>query len=145
MDGESQRNKEKQGMILIDTSVWIDFFRGQDSPQRWMLHNLIQDEEDISICGIILTEILQGVKEDKSFQQTRNYLLELPVFEPKGIKTYSDAARIFRLCRKKGKTIRSTIDCIIAAICLENNLSILHKDQDYDAICECVHLKVFSK
>jgi len=132
-------------MILVDTSVWIDFFRGENSPQRWTLHNLIHDEEDISICGIILTEILQGVKEDQSFEQTRNYLLELPVFEPEGIETYSDAARIFRLCKKKGKTIRSTTDCIIAAICLENNLSVLHKDRDYDVISECADLEVIKE
>jgi len=129
-------------MILIDTSVWIDFFRGVNSPQRWMLHTLIQDEDDIAICGIILTEILQGVKEDKKFQQINEYLLELSVYEPKGIETYRDAARIFRLCRKQGKTIRSTIDCLIAAVCIENNLSILHKNQDYDAICQCSSLKV---
>ena len=130
-------------MILVDTSVWIDFFRGENTPERWTLHRLIQDEEEISISGIILAEILQGVKEEKRFLETRNYLLEFPIYEPKGIVTYSEAARIFRLCGKKGKTIRSTIDCIIAAVCLENDLSILHKDKDYDIIQECAGLKVF--
>jgi len=130
-------------MILVDTSVWIDFFRGENSPERWTLHRLIQDEEEISISEIILTEILQGVKEEKRFLKIKNYLLELPFYEPKGIVTYSEAARVFRLCREKGKTIRSTIDCIIAAICLENNLSILHKDKDYDIIQECAGLIVF--
>jgi predicted nucleic acid-binding protein len=130
-------------MILVDTSVWIDFFRGENTPERWRLHELIEDEEEISISDIILAEILQGIKEDKKILSTRNYLLEFPIYEPKGVSTYIEAARIFRLCGKKGKTIRSTIDCIIAAVCLENNLSILHKDKDYNVIRECAGLKVF--
>jgi predicted nucleic acid-binding protein len=129
-------------MILVDTSVWIDFFRGENSLERRILHELIEDEEDISITGIILTETLQGIKEDKKFRATRDYLLEFPIYEPKSAITYTNAARIYGQCRKKGKTIRSTVDCIIAAICLENDLSILHKDKDYDIIHECVGLKV---
>jgi len=129
-------------MILVDTSIWIDFLRGENSLERRLLHQLIEDEEEISITGIILTEILQGIKEDKKHQITKNYLLKFPMYEPSGINTYIDAARIYRECRNKGKTVRSTIDCIIAAICLENNLSVLHKDRDYDIIQECVGLKV---
>jgi predicted nucleic acid-binding protein len=129
-------------MILVDTSVWIDFLRGDDSLERRMLHNLIKAEEEISITGIILTEILQGIKEDKKYRLAKNYLSEFPIFEPNGINTYLDAARIYRECRSNGKTIRSTIDCLIAAICLENDFSVLHKDRDYDIIRECVGLKV---
>jgi predicted nucleic acid-binding protein len=130
-------------MILVDTSVWIDFLRGANSTERRVLHELIENEEEISIAGIILTEILQGIREEKQFQIIRKYLLEFPVFEPKGIATYSEAAGIFRSCRKKGKTVRSTVDCMIAAICLENDLSVFHKDRDYDIIRECAGLKVF--
>jgi predicted nucleic acid-binding protein len=129
-------------MILVDTSIWIDFLRGENSLERRLLHNLIEDEEEISITGIILTEILQGIKEDKKYQITKNYLLKFPMYEPSGINTYIDAARIYRECRNNGKTVRSTIDCIVAAICLENDLSILHKDRDYDIIQEFVGLKV---
>ena len=129
-------------MILVDTSIWIDFLRGENSAERRMLHELIEDEKDISITGIILTEILQGIKEDRMFQTTRDYLLEFPIYEPKNVGTYINAAWIYGECRKKGKTIRSTVDCIIAAICLENDLSILHKDRDYDIIHECAGLKV---
>jgi predicted nucleic acid-binding protein len=131
-------------MILVDTSVWIDFLRGDNSLERRILHRLIEDEEEISISGIILTEILQGIKDDKLYRSTRNYLLELPIFEPAGILTYVDAARIYRACREKGRTIRSTVDCLIAAICLENDLLIFHKDRDYDLIHECSGLKIFN-
>jgi predicted nucleic acid-binding protein len=129
-------------MIVVDTSIWIDFLRGENSSERALLHRLIEDEEEISITGIIMTEILQGIKDDKKYQITKYYLLEFPIYEPSGINTYIDAARIYRECRNNGKTIRSTIDCIIAAICLENDLSILHKDRDYDIIQECIGLKV---
>jgi hypothetical protein len=129
-------------MILVDTSVWIDFLRGEHSTERRILHKLIEDGEEISITGIVLTEILQGITEEEKYQQTMNYLLEFPIYEPKGITTYIDAARIYRECRNNGKTIRSTIDCVIAAICLENDLYILHKDRDYDIIQECAGLKV---
>lgn len=129
-------------MILADTSVWVDFLRGEDSRQRRMLHRLIEEEEDISITEIIFTEILQGIKNDREFQAIKDYLLEFPMQRPKGIETYLHAVRIYRDCRKKGKTVRSTVDCIIAAICIENDLVLLHKDSDFDLIETCTGLQV---
>ena len=129
-------------MILVDTSVWIDFLNGADSKERHVLHRLIEDEEDISITEIILTEVLQGIKDDRDFRRVRDYLLEFPVHKPKGTMTYLKAAEIYRDCRRNGKTIRKTVDCIIASICLENGLTLLHKDSDFDTMEECVGLKV---
>jgi predicted nucleic acid-binding protein len=129
-------------VILADTSVWVDFLRGEDSPQRRMLHRLIEDEEDIAISEIIFTEILQGIKNDREFQAIKDDLLDFPMYGPKGIETYLHAVRIYRDCRKKGKTIRSTIDCIIAAICIENDLVLLHKDRDFDLIQASTSLRV---
>jgi predicted nucleic acid-binding protein len=131
-------------MILVDTSVWIDFLIGADSRERHILHDLIENEEDIAITGIILTEILQGIKDEKLYATTREYLLEFPRYEPRSADTFINAASIFRKCRKKGQTIRSTVDCIIAAIALENDLIILHKDRDYEIIKTCVDLQVLS-
>jgi len=129
-------------MILVDTSVWIDFLKGEKSAQRETLHRLIEVDEDIAVTEIIVTEILQGVTSDKDFQTVKEYLLEFPICSPKGIETYLEAARIYRECRKKGKTVRKTIDCIIAAICLENKLTLLYKDSDFDFIAACTDLKV---
>ena len=131
-------------MILVDTSVWIDFFRGANSAHCRALHKLIEDEEDIAITEIILTEILQGIKSDKIFRTVMNYLIEFPIYKPKGTETYLAAARIFRDCRKGGKTVRKTVDCIIAAICLENNLILLHKDSDFDLIGACSKLELLT-
>ena len=130
-------------MILVDTSVWIDFLRGVNSRERSVLHRLIEEEKDISITEIVLTEILQGIKEDKDFKTVKDYLLEFPVHRPKGVETYLKAAEIYRDCRKKGKTVRSTVDCIIAAICIENGLTLLHKDSDFELIGLCTELRVF--
>jgi predicted nucleic acid-binding protein len=130
-------------MILVDTSVWIDFLRGANSRERHTLHRLIEEEEDIALTEIILTEILQGIKGDKDFQAVKNYLLEFPIYRPKNVETYLKAAKIYRECKKKGKTVRKTVDCIIAAICLENDLTLLHNDSDFDHIKVCTALRCF--
>ncbi len=129
-------------MILVDTSVWIDFLRGNDSPERRKLHELIETEQEISIAGIILAETLQGITLSSQSSRTRDYLLEFTIYEPQGVATYIAAAQLYKECRQRGKTLRSTIDCIIAAICLENDLTILHKDRDYDIIGEYSGLKI---
>jgi predicted nucleic acid-binding protein len=129
-------------MIVADTSVWIDFLKGIDSPQQRTLRRLLEEEEDISIVEIILTEILQGIREDSDFEKVKEYLLELPIHKPRGAETYVRAAQIYRDCKKKGKTLRKTVDCIIAAICMENDLTLLHKDNDFNVIEACAGLKV---
>ena len=125
-------------MILVDTSVWIDFLTGKDTPYRHTLHGLIEGEEDICITEIILTEILQGIRDDTIYETTKNYLLEFPIIKPRGESTYIVAAGIYRKCRKAGKTIRTTVDCIIAAIAQENNLILLHNDIDFELIKQCI-------
>ena len=130
-------------MILVDTSVWIAFLRGDQTSPRSVLRRLIQDQEDLCLTGIILTEILQGIKNDRDFEALRDYFLEFPIYEPQGVKTYLTAAQIFRDCRKKGKTVRKTVDCMIAAVCLENDLNLLHQDADFDRIAACTKLKVW--
>lgn len=131
-------------MILVDTSVWIDFLRGKDTIHRHTLHNFIAKEEDICLTGIVLTEILQGIYDDKTCQETKHYLLEFPVYEPEGINTYIEAAGIYRTCSKRGKTVRKTIDCLIAAIAIENDLILFHNDRDFNSIAECTELKVLA-
>ena len=127
-------------MILVDTSVWIDFLIGRDTPHRRLLHLLIETEEDICITEIILTEILQGIRDDALYETIKDYLLEFPVIKPKGIDSYVAAADIYRKCRKQGKTVRKTVDCIIAAIVRENNVTLLHNDTDFGVIKTSVGL-----
>lgn len=128
-------------MIVVDTSIWIDFFRGNKS--HYILHKLIEEEEDIALTEIIFTEILQGIRKDSDYKKVKAFLLELPIYQTKGLETYLNAAQIFRTCRTKGKTVRKTVDCIIAAICIENHLLLLHNDRDYKHIESCTALKCY--
>jgi len=132
-------------MILVDTSVWVDFLKGVNSRERDILHRLIEEDDEVSITEIILTEIHQGIQKEEDYRKVRDYLLAFPIFSPKGTETYLTAAKIYRECRKKGKTVRKTIDCIIAAICIENDLTLLHKDRDFERIESCTGLKCFRK
>mgnify|MGYP000725220203 CR=1 FL=1 len=131
-------------MILVDTSVWIDFFRPVDSPFRKTLHFLLENEEDLCLTEIILTEILQGIKKDKDFRAIKEYLLDFPVYSLKNRDSYIESAQIYRKCRKKGITIRRTVDCLIAQVAIENNLVLFHNDQDFNQIAKVVkNLKTF--
>lgn len=131
-------------MILVDTSVWIDFLQGKDTVHRHTLHNLIEKEADICLTGLILTEILQGIQNEKDCLEMKSYLLEFPIYEPAGLNTYIEAAGIYRACSKSGKTVRKTIDCLIAAITIENDLILFHNDRDFNSIAECTDLKMLA-
>ncbi|GBE15550.1 ribonuclease VapC11 [bacterium BMS3Abin14] len=102
----------------------------------------LRQKSVILITDIILTEILQGIKNDVKFKSAKDYLLEFPIYGPKNTGTYTRAAQLYRDCRKKGKTVRKTIDCIIAAICIENDLALLHKGADFNSIEACTALRV---
>jgi predicted nucleic acid-binding protein len=120
-------------VIFVDTSVWIDFFAGRDLPHVATLERLILNEEDLALCGIVLTEILQGIASDNTYHRVREHLrplIMLPMTEAVFIK----AADIYRNLRKQGITIRKTNDCIIAATVLEHQCRLLHNDKDFEPI-----------
>lgn len=123
-------------MILVDTSVWIDFLVGAPSAHRKLLHVLIEEEEDLCLTEIILTEILQGIRSDTQFKKIKSFLKEFPVVSLKGISSYLHAAELYRKCRKQGYTIRSTIDCLIAVVAIENRFGLFVKDRDFHAIAK---------
>ncbi|HBU07781.1 MAG TPA: VapC toxin family PIN domain ribonuclease [Candidatus Omnitrophica bacterium] len=93
---------------------------------------------------IILTEILQGIKDDGIFKELKEYLIQFPVIRASSLETYVLAANIYRLCRKKGKTISKTVDAIIAAAALENDVKVFSKDKDFSLIADCSGLKLFN-
>ena len=120
-------------MILVDTTVWIDLFGGKDSSCTRKLKDAIEGEEDLCTCGLILTEVLQGIRNDDDFSRTLSILQDL-IYLPMSQETFLKAAEIYRACRKKGVTIRKTNDCIIAAVCIDNTAFILHNDRDFSVI-----------
>ena len=131
-------------MILVDTSVWIDFFNGTDTPHRAALHRVIDEEEDLALTGIVLTEVLQGFKHDDDMVKAKERLRALVFFHPEFPADYLAAATLYRACRKKGVTIRKTVDCLIAQIALKHGLRLLHRDADFDAIAGVHPLKTFA-
>jgi len=129
-------------LILVDTSVWIDFLTGRNSPFRRELHGLIEAGKPIAINAIIFQEILQGVRSDLEFKKLEKYLLNFPCFSFGQIQTFRDAAQIYRTCRQRGKTIRKPVDCLIAAQALAENLVLFHRDRDFDSIALFFPLKI---
>ena len=94
-------------MILVDTSVWIDFLEGKGTPQQYELRRIIENDEDICLTGIVVTEILQGIRDERQNREIRDYLLEFPMMNPQGISTYIQAAQIYGTCTKfKVKTVQ---------------------------------------
>lgn len=131
-------------MIIVDTSVWIDFFHGKDSPEIHALERILAAGEDICVCGVILTEVLQGIHEDRDYRETLSRF-EFFLFLPMNQRTFIKAAELYRILRHKGITIRNTVDCMIAAVAIEHDIPLLHKDRDFNAIAEYCGLKTPEK
>ena len=117
-------------MVLVDTTVWIDFFAANLTPHTKQLENLIKDRADLCVCGVILTEVLQGIRNDSEFHKTKNLFTNL-IFLPMPYSAYVRAAEIYRSLRRKGITIRKSVDCMIAAVALEHEMPLLHNDKDF--------------
>jgi predicted nucleic acid-binding protein len=127
-------------MVIVDTSVWIDFFAAKHTRQTDILLKKIEYSEDLCICGLIMTEVLQGIKSEKEYEKVKGILSNL-IYLPISKDMFLGAASIYRKIRKNGETIRSPIDCIIAAICLKHEVKILHNDKDYNVIASHTLLK----
>ena len=128
-------------MTLVDTSVWIDIFSGHNTAHVAMLESLIEMKEDICLCGVILTEVLQGIRNDKEYKETESILSDL-IFFPMTYETFLLAANMYRTLRVKGVTVRNSVDCMIGAVCIENNVHLLHNDRDFDLITQHFDLRV---
>jgi len=120
-------------VILVDTSVWIDFLLGRDLPHVETLETLISADEDLALCGLVLTEILQGIRDDVDYERTRARLRPLPLL-PMDEPVFLKAAEIYRALRRQGVTIRRTNDCLIAAVAIIFGVALLHADADFDRI-----------
>lgn len=117
-------------MIMVDSSVWIDYFNGKDSAEVNYL-DAILGIKFIVIGDIILTEVLQGFRNDKDYQQAKKLLTSLPVYQLSNKELALKSVENYRQLRKKGITIRKTIDTIIATYCIENNIQLLFSDRDF--------------
>jgi len=128
-------------LILVDTSVWIDYFNGTITPQTDILDNLL-GHQPLAIGDLILTEVLQGFANERDFQRATQLLTSLTAVELSGQGIAIQAARNFRALRKLGVTVRKTIDTIIATHCIESGHDLLHNDRDFDPFAKHLGLRV---
>jgi hypothetical protein len=127
-------------VILVDSSVWIDYFRGVVTPQTEKLDSLL-GIEPIATGDLILTEVLQGFVSDRDFNQAKQLMTSLVVVDLAGQGIAIQAARNFRALRKLGVTVRKTIDTVIATRCIESKMPLLYSDRDFDPFVEHLGLR----
>ncbi len=126
-------------MVLVDTSVWVDFLRGAPLPQVRALRELLAGDTAVGTAPIILQEILQGADSEARFDKWRRTFDDLWCYVPAhAVQTHVAAARMYQTCRRAGKTPRSSNDCLVAQIALENGLALLHNDRDFEAIAAAI-------
>jgi hypothetical protein len=122
-------------MYLVDTSVWVDYLRGDDTGPVSALQRLLAGEEIVGVAPIIVQEILQGADSDERFEKWRKRFAELCCYAPADpLAAHIAAARLYQECRRAGKTPRSSNDCLIAGIAIEHGLILLQDDRDFVAI-----------
>jgi predicted nucleic acid-binding protein len=127
-------------VILVDSSVWIDFFRGTATAEAERLDALLGSDL-LAVGDLMLAEVLQGFGSERDFNQARKLLTALDIVDIDGLDIAIQAARNYRTLRAKGVTIRKTIDTLIATRCIEGDYSLLYSDRDFDPFVEHLGLR----
>lgn len=126
-------------MILVDSSVWVDYFNGVPSKETDFLDSTL-GFEPVAIGDLILTEVLQGFRAESEYQTAKSLLLGLTIFELLGRDLAIKAADNYRTLRRRGVTVRKTVDCIIATFCIERGLPLLYSDRDFEPFTKSLGL-----
>ena len=126
-------------MFLVDTSVWIDVFRGSGKSRL----DKLADFEDLVMCLPVMQEVLQGFRDENAFRIARDAMSAMPIVEsPLRRGVFDEAVDLYRIARRAGMTVRSSVDCLIAACALRHDLTIVHRDRDYGALAKISRLNV---
>ena len=128
-------------MIVVDTSVWIDYVNGVVTPQTNIL-DIELESSRLATGDLIIVEFLQGFRDDRQFLKAKDLMDSLEYYDFAGREMAINAAQNFRRLRKKGITIRKTIDVLIATFCIEYGFELLHNDRDFDPMEEILGLRV---
>jgi len=131
-------------MIFLDSTVLIDYFNGKNNWQVKVLDSIL-GKELVVIGDYVLTEVLQGFRSEKEFRKAKTILLSFPCFDIGGKEIAIQSAKNYRFLRRKGITVRKTIDTMIATFCIQNKFTLLHNDRDLDPFNKFLHLKVYNK
>lgn len=128
-------------MVIVDSTVWIDYLRGAENPEtRWLDREL--QRKRLGLTDLILCEVLQGIRGQKQFATVQSELLRFHVFETGGSELAIAAAQNYRELRERGYTVHKTIDCVIATFCLRARHELLHRDRDFDCFEKVLGLRV---
>jgi predicted nucleic acid-binding protein len=139
--GPDSRELSWVAMVIVDTTVWIDYLRGDDNLEtRWLEREL--QRQRLGLTDLNLCEILQGVRDQTRFLEVRSELLNFDIFRTGGTTLAVAAAENYRELRRQGHTVRKTIDCLIATFCLQADHQLLHRDRDFDPFEKMFGLKV---
>lgn len=128
-------------MVIVDSSVWIDAFNLQPTPEALWLAGALS-REPIGLTSMILCEVLQGIRHERKFRETRSHLLTLPIFEAVSRDLAVASAQNFRVLQRRGITVRRTIDCLIATFCIQEGHALLHRDRDFQGFEDHLGLRV---
>ena len=124
-------------MLLVDTSVWIDFLAPRSTRAVAYFRAQIEARQAFALSELIYLEVLQGIREPATVRKVASYLRgQLLLYPRHGLRTYESAADLYRRCRAAGVTVRSTIDCLVAQIAIEYGATLLHSDRDYEHIAQ---------
>lgn len=118
-------------MVVVDTTVWVDYLRGARNAESDWLHQELPVRR-VGVPDLVLCEVLQGIRDDASFGRVLELLSDCELMETGGAELAVEAAQNFRRLRGRGHTVRKTIDCLIATFCLRDGYELLHRDRDYD-------------
>ena len=125
-------------MVLVDTSVWIDTFKARN-PLDLTAH---VELDDVVTCLPVVQEVLQGFRDERAFRRARESMVSFPIVEsPMTEPLFLEAVALYRTARRMGVTIRSSIDCLIAACAIRHDLEVLHRDRDYSALARVAPLR----
>jgi predicted nucleic acid-binding protein len=128
-------------MVIVDTTVWVDYLRGTENPEAsWLARQL--RKQSLGLTDLILCEVLQGIRDQRTLSEVRDDLLQFHVFQAGGTELAIAAAQNYQILRARGHTVRKTIDCLIATFCLEADHELLHRDRDFDVFEKELGLRV---
>ena len=128
-------------MVIVDTTVWVDYFRGVVNPETDWVHAELEGQR-LGLTDLILCEVLQGVRDDVAAKAVERALLKLELFDTCGADLAREAARNYRTLRTRGHTVRKTIDCLIATFCIREQHSLIHRDRDFDPFEKFLELSI---
>jgi predicted nucleic acid-binding protein len=128
-------------VVIVDTTVWVDYLNGLDTRHTYWLDAQLSRQR-LGLTDLILYEVLQGIGNDKQAARVRQGLLEFEILTMGGIALAVTSAQNYRLLRAQGRTVRKTIDCLIATFCLPNDHELIHNDRDFDPFEQVLKLRV---